>query len=305
MTTDDGVQLHVEVDGPTDATTTVAFVHGFAADAGMYEPQWTALRSRCRVVRFDQRGHGRSGWAGFRSATFQRLGRDLEQVIDRATDRGPVVLVGHSMGAMGLLALAGQRPELFGARVAGVALMSTEAGPLVGQGSGVVPRVRQLAAVAGAGLLWLAAPLLHALHPFETAPVRRLLLRRLFDTDPPDAAVRSVIRTWQRTPAAVMTAYLPDLTQVDQRAAAAALRDVPVLVLAGDADETIDPGAARRLAERIGPSARLVVVDGAGHMVTLTHAEEVNAALLDLVAVLDRTERSSDAGPRQDWQTKG
>ena len=41
---------------------------------------------------------------------------------------GPLVLVGHSMGGMTIMALAEQRPELFADRVRGVALIGTSAG---------------------------------------------------------------------------------------------------------------------------------------------------------------------------------
>ncbi|WP_449609302.1 alpha/beta fold hydrolase, partial [Pseudomonas aeruginosa] len=78
MRTDDGVRLHIEADGPADAPVTVVFAHGFAARSTMFDPQWSALRGRDRLVRYDQRGHGASGWAGVRSATVDRLGRDLE-----------------------------------------------------------------------------------------------------------------------------------------------------------------------------------------------------------------------------------
>ena len=43
---------------------------------------------------------------------------------------GPVVLGGHSMGGMTIMCLAAARPELFGDRVRGVALVSTSAGDL-------------------------------------------------------------------------------------------------------------------------------------------------------------------------------
>ena len=39
----------------------------------------------------------------------------------------PVVLVGHSMGGMTVMALADQHPELFGTKVIGAALLSTAA----------------------------------------------------------------------------------------------------------------------------------------------------------------------------------
>ena len=43
---------------------------------------------------------------------------------------GPVVLVGHSMGGMAIVAFAEQHPELFGDRIVGVGLVSTTAGGL-------------------------------------------------------------------------------------------------------------------------------------------------------------------------------
>ncbi len=89
--------------------------------------------------------------------------------------------------------------------------------------------------------------------------------------------------SWSRTPAAVMTAYLPGLAGYDQRAAVQTLASVPVLVLAGERDATIPASAARRLAERIGPTAHLARVPGAGHMVPLTHPGPVDAALRRLL----------------------
>ena len=46
-----------------------------------------------------------------------------------------MVLAGHSMGGMSIMALARQRPELFGDRVVGVFLLATSAGGLVETGA--------------------------------------------------------------------------------------------------------------------------------------------------------------------------
>ena len=51
-------------------------------------------------------------------------------MLDAVVPDGPVVLVGHSMGGMTIVALAEQHPELFGDRIVGVALISTTAGGL-------------------------------------------------------------------------------------------------------------------------------------------------------------------------------
>lgn len=284
--TDDGVRLHVEVESPPDAPVAVLLAHGFAADSAMFDPQWAALRGRARLVRFDQRGHGASGWAGVRSGTVERLGRDLGQIVDQLAGDRPLVLVGHSMGGMAVLALAGQRPELFGGRITGVALLSTRAAPLPGTGSptGPLGPVPQMLSASGSWLLWVAAPLIGALGPFGSWAGRRFLRRQLFAGDPPEDAVRAISRTWVETPTAVMAAYLISLANYDRRRAVEALRAVPVLVLAGTDDATIPPESARRLAEQIGGQAHLVLVDGAGHLVNVSHPDTVNTALEQLLA---------------------
>ncbi|MCZ2822836.1 MULTISPECIES: alpha/beta fold hydrolase [unclassified Modestobacter] len=287
--TDDGLRLHVEVAGEI-AAPTVVLVHGIGADGTMFDPQWTALRGRARLVRYDQRGHGASGWAGGQAATVARLGRDLGQVVDQLGGDGPVVVAGHSMGGMAVLALADQRPELFGSRITGAALLSTRAAPLTGaerSSTPVTARARTGLSTGGAWLVWLTAPLAGALHPFRSRPGQRLLRRQLFAGDPPEAAAQATYRMWAQTPAGVLAAYLRSLATYDQRAAIAVLRAVPVLVLAGTEDRTIPTRSAPRMAAQIGAGAELVLVDGAGHMVNTTHPDTVNAAL---AALLDRVQ---------------
>src|SRR3954465_7808483 len=142
VTTDDGIPLHVEGDGAADAPLTVVFSHGFTARLAEWELQRAALRDRARLVLWDQRGHGRSGWTKLTDATIDRTGRDLGEVLDAVAPTGPVVLAGHSMGGMSIMALARQRPELFGPRVVGVFLLATSAGGLVS--SGIVGRAVSL-----------------------------------------------------------------------------------------------------------------------------------------------------------------
>jgi pimeloyl-ACP methyl ester carboxylesterase len=170
--TDDGVLLHSVTEGH-DAPVTVVLAHGFAARLEEYEPQRRALRDRTRLVLFDQRGHGRSGWGSQRSATIDRLGRDLGCVIDELTGDRPVVLVGHSMGGMAVLALARQRADLFTKnKVVGVALLSTSAGHL--SQSRLPTTVARVALRSGFArhalwLLWMIAPVIDRLGFFGTA----------------------------------------------------------------------------------------------------------------------------------------
>src|SRR3954454_324858 len=189
--TDDGIDLHVEVDGDEDAPLTVVLSHGFTARLAEWEIQRAVLRRRGRLVLWDQRGHGRSSWTRLTAATIDRTGRDLGEVLDATTPTGPVVLAGHSMGGMSIKALARQRPELFGSRVVGVFLLATSAGGLVETGllGWLVKVIRWL------GLLplylrglQLAAPVLERFRRRGSAFGRWFTRRLLFGRDDADPA---------------------------------------------------------------------------------------------------------------------
>jgi pimeloyl-ACP methyl ester carboxylesterase len=293
VTTDDGVDLHVEVDGDPAATLTVVLSHGFTARLAEWELQRAALRKRARLVLWDQRGHGRSGWTRLTAATIDRTGRDLGEVLDATTPTGPVVLVGHSMGGMSVMALARQRPELFGPRVVGVLLLATSAGGLVETGlvGRAVKVVRRLGLLPlYLRLLQLVAPLLERFRRRGTAIGRRITRRLLFGADDADpASVRLVQQLLEETPWPVAMAFYATFLDHDETAALEVLRRVPVTVVAATHDRLTPAAHGRHLAELIGDSAELVVVPGAGHSVNLTRTEVVDRALLDL---LDRAEDS-------------
>ena len=135
--TDDGVRLHVEVDEVDSAELTVVFTHGYALNQDAWHFQRRDLRGKVRLAFWDQRSHGRSDRAPEGSVTFERLGLDLADVLDEVAPEGPVVVAGHSMGGMTILSLALSRPDLFGSRIAGVALVATSARGLEGVSLGL------------------------------------------------------------------------------------------------------------------------------------------------------------------------
>ena len=130
----DGAALHAEIDGPDDAPVTVIFCHGYALnqDIWHYQRRDLADLGQARVLgpaRARPVGPGRDQRrtsAG--PVSIGQLGEDLYAVL-RATSpgRAPVVLVGHSMGGMTIMALAADHPELFGTKVIGTVLISTAA----------------------------------------------------------------------------------------------------------------------------------------------------------------------------------
>ena len=291
VTTDDGVPLHVEVDGVVDAPLTVVFSHGFTARLAEWQLQRAALRTRARLVLWDQRGHGRSGWTALTKATIERTGRDLGQVLDATTPTGPVVLAGHSMGGMSVMALARQRPELFGDRVVGVFLLATSAGGLVetgvlGLAVKLIRRLRLLTLYLW--FLQLIAPLLERFRRRGSAMGRRVVRRLLFGADDADpASVRLVQELVEETPLPVTMAFYATFLDHDETAALEVLRRVPVSLVTATHDRLTRAAHGRRIAETIGEGAELVVVPGAGHSVNLTRTQTVDEALNGL---MDRVE---------------
>src|SRR3954454_8493841 len=292
--TDDGVDLHVEVDENDDAGLTVVLAHGFTARLAEWHLQREALRPRARLVLFDQRGHGRSGWTHLTEATIDRTGRDLGEVLDATTPEGPVVLAGHSMGGMSIMALARQRPELFGTRVVGVFLLATSAGGLVE--SGLLGHALKLVRTLGLLPLYLVllrlwAPVLERFRRRGTLAGRWFTRRYLFgrhDADP--ARVRLVQDLLEETPYPVVMAFYATFLDHDETAALPVLARVPVTVVAAAEDRLTPAAHGRRMAELIGDAAELVVVPGAGHSVNLTRTDLVDQAFLGL---LDRVEAAS------------
>ena len=130
------MSFYYEEDGRPTRRVTVVLVHGFCLNRDGFLFQRRALIDTfgddVRVLSFDQRSHGRSGRSDQEHATIDCLGKDLHQLLNVRVPDGPIVLVGHSMGGMTIMALADAHPELFGpdGPVAGVILMSTTTGKL-------------------------------------------------------------------------------------------------------------------------------------------------------------------------------
>ena len=113
VTTADGLALVTRQIGPEVADMTVILLHGLLGDRHSWRCQTSHLTSRhpdIRVIAYDERGHGRSGRGCALSNTLGQLARDLDAVIDTTTPTGHIVLVGHSMGAMTILAVPAASP---------------------------------------------------------------------------------------------------------------------------------------------------------------------------------------------------
>ena len=287
VTTDDGLRLHVEEDGDPDAALTVVFSHGFTAQLGEFVLQRDTLRSRARLVLYDQRGHGRSPLGAPEHATMDQLGRDLAAVIAQRVPRGPVVLVGHSMGGMTLMSFARQHPDVVRDRIVGAFLLATSSGDLVTTGlPGAALRVGTRLHLVP---LWLrslraAAPLLERRRRRGTRVGYHVVRRLLFGLDDAEPSmVRLVQHMLEDCPMTTTAAFYATFLGHDEASALPVLAQLPTTVLVGDADRLTPASHSRRIAAALGTDCRLVVVPGAGHSVNLTRQEVVDDALLELL----------------------
>jgi pimeloyl-ACP methyl ester carboxylesterase len=292
---DDGVPLHVEIDECEDSPLTVVFVHGYALNLDCWHFQRAGYRGLVRCVYYDQRSHGRSGRSGTEHATVEQLGRDLRRIIDETSPDAPVVLVGHSMGGMSILALAEAYPELFTGRragpdpddrVVGVALVSTTAGDL-DLGRVLVPALPSALgstlAVRAVALLARGHRTVDSLRRGGRAVATVVTDRFAFGDEVPGSYVEFVDEMLSATPFEVIAEFFPNFGSLDKLATVHALGEVPVSIICGTADRLTEVRHSRRLKEQI-PGARLLECEGAGHMVILERHEQVNAELDQLLA---------------------
>ena len=267
VTADDGTQLHVVVDdGPTGSSPTVIFSHGYALSLDSWPGQRGPVSDVARTVLWDQRGHGRSQ-KGPPGTDIDRLGRDLGCVIDAVAPTGPIVLVGHSMGGMTIMALADQRPELFGDRIRGVALLATSAGGIADVDRGLPRPIARLAhavapsigsTVEGGGPI---ADLLE--RALRSSSDLGLLITRAYafgSTVPPDGT-RLVADLISGTPVEVLADLLPALEGHEKEHALHVLERTDLLVMVGDADLLTPVGHSMEIVRHV-PSGDLVVLIG-------------------------------------------
>jgi len=248
------VELHAQVDGPTDAPVLV-LGSSLGTTGAMWEPQLAALTESFRVVRYDHRGHGGSPVppGPYR---IDELAADVLVLADRlGVDR--FGYAGLSLGGMVGMELAARAPE----RVDRLALLCTSA--LLGPPEGWTNRadaVRQhgLDSVADAVVSRWFRPDFAAANPDLLARYRGMLVD---------------------TPAEGYAGCCLAIRDMDLRDRLGAVR-APTLVLAGADDPATPPEHAREIVDHIG-GARLAIVERAAHLANVEQPAEVARLLVD------------------------
>jgi pimeloyl-ACP methyl ester carboxylesterase len=248
---------------------TVLLLHSSAGSSAQWRPLTELLQSRWRVLAPDLHGYGESDRRPGPASPGLADGAALADAV-LAGSAEPIHLVGHSYGGAVALRFAAERPE----RLRSLTLIEPVAFHLLcgaPEGTAEHGLFREVAALA-ADVTQSAAE----------GDGRRGMARFI---DYWNGA-----GTWMRMRPDAQSAMARQAPRValDFRAAMTdptrlrALRGiaVPTLILRG----STSPRPTRRitaLVAQVLPNARLQTIEGAGHMLPLTHHEAVNAAIAD------------------------
>ena len=252
----------------------VLLIHGYPLDGDSWERQTRALLGGgYRVITYDRRGFGRSSQpnTGYDYDTFAD---DLATIINEL-DLQDVVLVGFSMGTGELARYVGRHGT---DRISGLAFLSslepfllqTDDNP-----TGVPAEVFEgIAAAAQADrFAWFDNFFSDFYNLSENLGTRisEEAVRGSWNVAAGSAprAAYAVVPSW-------LTDFRDDVAKVRESG-------LPVLILHGTEDNILPIDATGRPFSAALPDARYVEVEGAPHGLLWTHADDVNAALLDFL----------------------
>jgi 3-oxoadipate enol-lactonase len=223
----------------------------------MWDAQAKALSARYRVIRYDQRGHGKSG-APKGPYTIDRLGKDVIAILDQLKI-AKAHFLGLSMGGTTGMWLARKAPERFGkiilsntgARIGTNDIWNARIASVLGKG---------MAAVVEATLERWFSKNFREHRPETIASIRKMLLA---------------------TPAHGYAGCSAAIRDADQRWDIGAVK-LPTLVIIGTLDPATPPAGGEEIARRI-PGAKVVRLEAA-HLSNLEKSEAFTSAVGDFLA---------------------
>ena len=233
----------------------VVLLHGVGLRAEAWTRQIAGLEDTFRLIAPDLPGHGASfcpaaapSLAGY-AALLLPLLKEVDQ---------PVVLVGHSIGALIALELV----NASAGQIRAVAALN----PVFERSPEAAEAVRARAAALDG----------------KTLPDPEPTLSRWFSDDA--SPERAACESWLRSvdPLGYKHAYSAFAEPDGPSRTKLAGVTCPTLFATGDRDPNSTPAMSREMAS-LAPFGRSLIVEGAAHMMPLTHAERTNAALLALV----------------------
>jgi 3-oxoadipate enol-lactonase len=243
-------------DGPA-----IVFSHGAFLDHTLWQHQVSGLSPSCRVIAWDERGHGMSQCNGdydFWDAAGDAVGLLDELGIESA------VFAGMSQGGWLSQRVALGHPE----RARGLVLMGTTVKPLSEQEEQGYGQMAQA---------WLTIG--------PVGEIAQAILGIQFAGSDYDGAY--YIERWQSKPpadwAGVWNAILNRKEDLSDRLSQIAC---PVLFIHGTNDAAFPVSVAHEMSGLVADSRGVIEVDGGAHAVGLTHPQAVTPAIAEFMAAL-------------------
>jgi pimeloyl-ACP methyl ester carboxylesterase len=251
----DGVPIRYAIEGSSEPT--LLFVHGWAFDRHLWDPDVRRLRPRHRVVTLDLAGHGESG-GDRRGWTMAAFGEDVKAVADAV---GPerLILVGHSMGGLAVLEAARRMKGRVQAIVlVDIVLDAAQRMPA----DEIETHARRLEADYEAATRQMAEQFL--LGPAATPDVRAHVVARTTKALPPALSIALLREVWAYDP-------VPALREID----------APIRAVSADKFPTNFEGNRRFM-----PGYEAAIVHGTGHYPMLEKPARFASALDEVLGPL-------------------
>lgn len=250
---------------------TVVLAHGWTLNHTIWVPFIEQIQSahNVRVIAYDQPGHGATPLGAVHRPTIRGLGDTLIDVLDATVGDEPVILVGHSMGGMSIIAFAAAHPEELQKRVRGVLLLGTSAGEIRRRYQGFESLVMK------------------AIHRAPMIPTGNFITQRgqrhtLFGDRCKPEDLAFTVKVMTATPLPTLSRYYLALMEHDEIEHVSNLAHVPTTIMCGEKDRLTSTRHANRLHAEIRGS-RLVIVPGAGHMLMFEAPDLVRLELAHLL----------------------
>jgi pimeloyl-ACP methyl ester carboxylesterase len=236
-------------------------VHGWSCDSHDWSWQIPAFAKDHRVIASDLRGHGRSSVSadGYTPRSFAA---DLAQLLSGCS-AGPVVAIGHSLGAVIVSVLAVEHPELIRA----VVVVDSAYGIGAERKSSVAQLLQELRGPAG---IEVAAGL--GARTAATPPGLETWHRRRVLGTPPDVMADTLAGIYQTDD---QIGFQPESDQYLRR------RACPVLGIYADQSRAIWEATTHEH-----PYSRQVAWEGSGHWLHQERSAEFNSLVLDWIGGL-------------------
>jgi len=253
-----GITFNYAIDGPEGAPWLV-LSNSLATTLAMWDEQAAALRSKHRVLRYDQRGHGATDAPAGRYA-FDTLVADAVRLMD-AIGVGKAWFGGLSMGGATALGLAQQHPDrVNGIMICDHACKSTPASSQQWE--------ERIAVAQKQGMEALVEPTVARWFPSETLAKKPAYVDK----------VRAMIRA---TPVDGFIGCAAALADHDYNSRLETVT-CPVLFMVGEKDG-VTPAAMKDMHARL-KGSRYVELAGAGHISNMDRPAEFTRAIQDFVA---------------------